>query len=107
MAAKTKPILIGCPQYSELVGGQYECDASGQYAMAPDGSFALPRVQCGHRGGRCMQTLCALHRYNRRGAGTWFPSKILAMRDGPGEAARERPAKRRPPKKGRGMDIFC
>ena len=28
MAAKTKPILIGCPQYSELVGGQYECDAS-------------------------------------------------------------------------------
>jgi hypothetical protein len=27
-----------------------------------------------------MQTLCALHRHNRRGKGTWYPSHVFAGR---------------------------
>ena len=76
--SRYRPILVGCPQYRVFVRGSYECDENGQYILAADGSFALSRARCGHYGGRCMQTLCALHRYNRRGKGSWFPQTILA-----------------------------
>ena len=74
MSERTKPILIGCPQHNLLVRGQYDCDETGQYLLAANGGFEMDRVTCGQWGGRCMQTLCALHRYNRRGRGTWLPS---------------------------------
>ena len=76
--AKRKPILIGCPQHGKLVRGTYLCDDAGNYRLGPDGQFLVELVECGHNGGRCMQTLCVLHRYNRRGAGSWYPSRLLA-----------------------------
>lgn len=86
--ANRKPILIGCPQFHRLVRGGYECDDEGNYLLASDGSFALRRVRCGHDGGRCAETLCALHRHNRRGPATWYPSEILAMAEPPKAAPR-------------------
>jgi hypothetical protein len=77
--AKTKPILIACPQHMEYVRGTYECDKAGRYRLGPSGQFDLARARCGQDGGRCMQTLCALHRYNRRGPGSWYPTEIRAM----------------------------
>jgi hypothetical protein len=79
-AAKRKPILIGCPQYLRLVRGTYACDEHGRYALGRGGEFLLERARCDQLGGRCMQTLCALHRYNRRGPTTWYPYRLLAMR---------------------------
>jgi hypothetical protein len=78
---KRKPIQIGCPQYRVLVGGTYECDEHGRYLRGPDGDFVLPRVQCGQYGGKCMQTLCVLHRFNRGGTGSWYPSGVFALRE--------------------------
>ncbi len=78
--AQYKPILIACPQYGRLVRGSYACDERGQYLLGPDGTFLLKLVHCGQNGGRCMSTLCALHRYNCGGNGTWFPGHILAAR---------------------------
>lgn len=72
------PILIGCPQYRVLVRGQYDCDASGQPPLNVDGGFILAYAHCRQREGRCMQTRCVLHRYNRRGKGSWYPTTILA-----------------------------
>jgi hypothetical protein len=80
--ARFKPILIGCPQYGKLVRGEYACDEDGAYRLGPDGTFALALARCGHDGGRCMQTLCVLHRFNRRGGSSWYPTQILAMRQG-------------------------
>ena len=79
--AKRKPVLIGCPQYRELVRGSYECDESGAYMLGADGQFVLRLVSCGQRGGRCVETLCALHRFNKGGGATWYPSEVLAMRE--------------------------
>ena len=60
-----------------MVRGQYLCDAQGEYPLARDGSLILSRVQCSQVQGRCAFTLCALHRLNRRGPGTWYPDRIL------------------------------
>ena len=76
---KRRPILIGCPQYQKLVRGTYECGLDGQYLLGPDGSFLIERARCGHDGGRCAQTLCVLHRYNRRGSGSWYPSRLVPV----------------------------
>ncbi len=80
--ARTKPIQIGCPQYHVLVRGSYECDEDGSCPLGPKGEFLLHRVRCEQYGGRCMQTLCVLHRHNRRGAGSWYPTGVWALRDG-------------------------
>lgn len=84
-----RPIFIGCPQYRVLVRGEYESDESGRYRAGADGAFVLGRLRCRQYGGRCMQTLCALHRYNRQGCGSWYPAGLLAM-----------PERRRPPAPG-------
>jgi len=76
--AEYKPIVIACPQYRKLVRGEYACGPDGKYLLGPGGEFVLGRVRCGHNGGRCMATLCALHRYNRRGPGTWYPGRVAA-----------------------------
>jgi hypothetical protein len=78
-----KPILIGCPQHRKLVRGRYECDEQGAYRAGPDGKFILAHARCDQDGGRCMQTLCVLHRFNRRGGSSWYPSQVLAMPSGP------------------------
>lgn len=87
--ARYKTILIACPQHGKLVRGAYACDESGSYLLGREGKFMLSLVRCTQDGGRCMATLCALHRYNRGGSGTWFPGHILAA------PKRRRPA--RPP----------
>jgi len=93
--AKRKPVLIGCPQYRKLVRGNYSCDESGRYLFGSNGRFVLKLICCGQDGGRCMQTLCALHRFNRRGSSTWFPGQVLAMRERPGgRSAQPRPKRR-------------
>ena len=79
--SRYKPILIGCPQFRGYVRGEYECDESGGYALSADGEFMLSRARCGHHGGRCMQTLCVLHRHNRLGKRSWYPECILALAD--------------------------
>lgn len=79
--AASKPILIACPQHGKLVRGTYGCDRSGRYRLGPGGRFVLGLVRCGQDGGRCMQTLCALHRYNRGGPSAWYPGRILAAPD--------------------------
>jgi hypothetical protein len=73
-----RPILIACPQYGRLVRGTYACDPAGGYVLGPEGRFLLNRVRCAQQEGRCMETLCALHRFNRGGPGTWFPGRVLA-----------------------------
>ncbi len=77
-----KPVLIGCPQYQRPVRGSYACGADGEYLLGPGGEFLVEHVRCGHNGGRCMQTLCVLHRYNRGGPGAWYPGTIRATRQG-------------------------
>jgi len=79
MIPRRRPILIGCPQHGRLVRGTCVCDERGRYRMTESGQFLLAAVRCGQDGGRCAQTLCALHRLNRRGAGSWYPSGIWAM----------------------------
>ncbi|MBS3733452.1 MAG: hypothetical protein KGY99_00805 [Phycisphaerae bacterium] len=82
MPPRRKAIVIGCPQHGKPVRGTYPCDARGRYApLGADGDFLLDYVQCDHDNGRCMQTLCALHRYNRRGPGTWYPDHVRAARE--------------------------
>jgi len=80
--SRHRSILIGCPQYHCIVHGSYDCDEQGNYLLGPGGEFILAHATCGHRGGKCAQTLCALHRHNRAGQGSWFPSGIWAMRQG-------------------------
>jgi hypothetical protein len=75
-STKTKPVLIACPQYRRYVRGVYLCDRAGATALTDGGTISLAHVQCGQEGGRCAQTLCVLHRYNRRGAGSWFPESV-------------------------------
>jgi hypothetical protein len=73
-------ILIGCPRYKAYVTGSYECDEQGRYLLKPDGTFDLRRARCGQLGGKCNETLCYFHRYNKQGKGTWYPTDILAGR---------------------------
>lgn len=79
--ARRRAILIGCPQYRRSVRGTYECDDAGSYLLGPEGEFLLDRVACDQLGGRCMETLCVLHRFNRRGPGAWYPDRIYAAPD--------------------------
>jgi hypothetical protein len=55
-----------------------------------------------------MQTLCVLHRHNRRGEGSWYPERILTAPQAP---PRDRPAARRPgrsrPDDGPGIDTLA
>jgi len=97
--AKRKAILIGCPQYRRLVRGTYECDEAGRYRLADDGSFVLGRVRCDQLGGRCMQTLCVLHRHNRGGSDSWYPAEILAAPEGSGGPGGVRPRRSGGPNK--------
>ena len=105
--AKRIPILIACPQYQRLVRGDYDCDEAGNYLPGPDGQFALAHTHCRQYGGRCMQTLCVLHRHNRGGTSSWFPEKILAA---PEKKHTTRSPRPRPPAPGRGessTDLLC
>jgi len=90
--ARTKPIRIACPQYRAIVRGVYECDGDGSAPRTRDGKYMLHRVRCGQYGGRCMQTLCVLHRYNHRGPGSWYPEIILAAPDARSRRADPHPA---------------
>lgn len=79
--ARIKPILIACPQYRTAVRGTYDCEPDGSCPRGLDGKYMLHRVRCSQHGGRCMQTLCALHRYNNRGPESWYPKTVLALPD--------------------------
>ncbi len=107
--AKRKPILIGCPQHGRLVRGTYLCDDAGDYRLGPGGQFLVELVECDHDGGRCMQTLCVLHRYNRRGAGSWYPSRLLAAPEKQARAkSAQRPTAPRPKQaEGGGTDVLA
>ena len=104
--AKCKPILIGCPQYRKLIRGSYECDDDGRYRLGPDGAFVLQRVRCGHYSGRCMQTLCVLHRFNQGGAASWYPSQIHALDETSPPRRRRRP-RPHPTCADSNMDVLC
>ncbi len=78
---RRKPIQIACPEHHKLVRGTYACEPDGRYALGADGKFSLDLVECDQDDGRCAQTLCALHRYNRRGPGTWYPDSVYALPD--------------------------
>ena len=109
--SKRRPILIGCPHYQKLVPGTYECDEKGGYLCGPEGTFLVQQTHCGHLNGRCAQTLCVLHRYNRRGAGSWHPWRIMAPQ--PRGSATSRPREKRSSSirpqsgEGDGLDLLC
>lgn len=100
--------MIGCPQYQRLVSGSYECDSAGEYLLAPDGAFSLDRATCNHNEGKCMQTLCVLHRHSRRGERSWFPSKVVAL-PSPAKRRNAPVAKRGPDRRTSGgdLDMLC
>ena len=79
-ASKTKAVMIACPQYGRFVRGEYLCDSPGAAGLSDGGTIALQHVRCGQEGGRCSQTLCVLHRYNRKGAGSWYPESVRFAR---------------------------
>jgi hypothetical protein len=81
MQTSSKPILIACPEFNRLVRGTYHRNEDGRMARGRDGGFLLRLVHCSHMEGRCAQTLCALHRFNRGGPQTWVPDRIFAMPD--------------------------
>lgn len=89
-----RSILIGCPHYRRCVRGSYECDGQGNFLVDSAGRFLLHRVRCGHNGGRCTQTLCVLHRYNRLGQGSWHPAGIWAAPAGGDRCQEPAPAGR-------------
>jgi len=76
---RRKPIWIVCPQHAKRVRGWYEAGPDGAFRFGPGETYLLESVRCSQDGGRCMQTLCVLHRYNRRGPESWYPEKVLAM----------------------------
>ena len=75
--ALVKSILIVCPQYRITVPGTYEYSEDSSGRAGHDGKHVLDRVRCSQHDRRCMQTLCVLHRYNKRGPGSWYPEVIL------------------------------
>lgn len=77
--ADYKPIQIACPQLHKVVRGRYPADANGGFMARSSDMLDLDLVECSQDNGRCMETLCALHRYNRRGPGTWYPDKVMIM----------------------------
>jgi hypothetical protein len=93
--SQRKRILIGCPHYQRYVTGSYPADAQGRYLLDRTGVFNPLQARCGRRGGRCSQVLCALHPYNRRANGTWYPTDLLAWRDGCTNAQKNSPQTRR------------
>jgi hypothetical protein len=74
-----KPIVISCPEHAKLVRGTYACDRHGRFLRGRDGGFLLRFLRCSQLNGRCAQTLCALHRHNRRGPHSWVPNQIFCM----------------------------
>jgi hypothetical protein len=80
MPRRRQPIFIICPQHVKQVHGWYVSGEDGRFRYAADGGYVLDFVRCSQDGGRCMQTLCVLHRYNRRGPASWYPEKIAAVR---------------------------
>jgi hypothetical protein len=86
---KTKTIEIACPHQRNVIKGVYPCGPDGRYLLSPDGSFNLDLVECSQDEGRCAEMLCALHRFNRRGPGTWYPDQLLATPEA-------KPPRRRP-----------
>ena len=78
---KTKIIEIACPHQRRVIKGFYPCGPDGRYLLTAGGVFNLDLVECSQDEGRCAETLCALHRFNRRGPGTWYPDEVRAMRE--------------------------
>ena len=78
---KIKTVEIACPHQGKIIKALYPCGPDGQYLCRGDGSFDVELVRCSQDEGRCAETLCALHRFNRRGPGTWYPDRIRTMRD--------------------------
>jgi hypothetical protein len=79
---KTKLVDIACPHQRKIVRANYPCHSDGRYLLTAEGNFDMELIQCTQDHGRCAETLCALHRFNRRGEGTWYPDTIRAMREG-------------------------
>ncbi|MFW6066051.1 MAG: hypothetical protein ACOC9S_04460 [Planctomycetota bacterium] len=77
---RARPIFIACPALRRVVRGTCATDTSGNCKLAGDGSFPLDVISCSQDNGRCPETLCALHRYNRRGPGTWYPDRVWTPR---------------------------
>lgn len=77
--SRSRPIFIACPALRRVVRGSCAADSAGKCLCAPDGSFPLGAVSCNQDNGRCGETLCALHRYNRRGHGTWYPDRVWTL----------------------------
>ena len=85
-----KNVEIACPHQRRIIKALYPCGPDGRYLSRVDGTFDLELVRCSQDDGRCAETLCALHRFNRRGAGTWYPDRIGAMPER--KQPRDRPA---------------
>ncbi len=99
---KARSIQIACPEHNRVVRGSYLPGPDGRFFYAADGGFLLQQVRCNQCNGRCAQTLCALHRYNRRGPSTWYPDRIYALP----EPKRPRSgSKQRPTSSGGGISI--
>ena len=80
--SKRKNIEIACPHQRRVIKASYPCGPDGRYLRRAYGTFDLELVRCSQDEGRCAETLCALHRFNRRGTGTWYPDQIRVRRDG-------------------------
>ncbi|MCP4376580.1 MAG: hypothetical protein GY794_10465 [bacterium] len=78
---KTRMVEIACPHQRKIVRANYPCDSDRRYLLGADGSFSMELIQCSQDQGRCAETLCAMHRFNRRGEGTWYPDTIRALPD--------------------------
>ena len=79
--SKRKNIEIACPHQRRVIKASYPCGPDGRYLRRAYGTFDLELVRCSQDEGRCAETLCALHRFNRRGPGTWYPDRIRTMRE--------------------------
>jgi len=101
---RMKNIEIACPHQRRIIKALYPCRPDGRYLSGVDGTFDLELVECSQDDGRCAETLCALHRFNRRGAGTWYPDQIRAMREG--KQISDRPTNAADPKKN-SFDQLC
>ena len=95
----SKAVEIACPHQRKIIKGLYPCGSDGRYLLAADGVFGLELVECSQDEGRCVETLCALHRFNRRGPGTWYPNELRAIPE-------RKPRRQRPTRPG-GQDKNC